>query len=99
MIYLLNADCSFCVGQFLDFIFYCCKKNIHLPLITIIEEGSTEAVKYYMKQVKLESIKNLTIIENHNKKIISESLDSYSGIVLYYKNGKLISSVLLNMEE
>ncbi len=28
------------------------KKDIQLPLITVVEEGYTKAVKYYMKQVR-----------------------------------------------
>lgn len=94
LVYLLNADCSFCVGQFLDFISYYNKENIQLPLITIVEEGYTEAVKYYMKQVRLRNT-NLTIIENNDKKIVSEDLESYSGIIFHYKGKRLISSVSL----
>ena len=42
LIFLLNTDCSFCIGQFLNFIAYYNKKDVHMPLIAIIEEGSTE---------------------------------------------------------
>ena len=40
-VFLLNADCSFCVKQFLDFIIYLNEKNIHMPLIVVVEEGDT----------------------------------------------------------
>ena len=82
LIFLLNTDCSFCIGQFLNFIAYYNKKDVHMPLIAIIEEGST---------------KDLTFVENHNKEIISAPLELYSGMVFYCKNRKLAGSVLVKI--
>ena len=98
LIFLLNTDCSFCIGQFLNFIAYYNKKDVHMPLIAIIEEGSTEIIKYHMKQTKLEeNTKDLTFVENHNKEIISAPLELYSGMVFYCKNRKLAGSVLVKI--
>ena len=38
-IYLLNSNCSFCVGQFLGFLSFLEKKNVDLPIVVIVEEG------------------------------------------------------------
>ena len=97
LIYLLNADCSFCVGQFLDFISYCNEEKTEMPVIAIVENGNISVVEYYMEQVNLKSTNDLTIVENRNKNITSEELDSYSGTVFHCKNGRLTGSVSFSM--
>lgn len=94
-VFLLNADCSFCVKQFLDFIIYLNEKNIHMPLIVVVEEGDTEAVTFYMEQIKIEFMNSLLIVENDNRKIISKSLELCSGVVLFCEKGNLVNSIIL----
>lgn len=49
-IYLLNSNCSFCVGQFLGFYLFG-EKNVDLPIVVIVEEGGSVSARFYMKQV------------------------------------------------
>ncbi len=99
LIYLLNADCSFCIGQFLSFISYCNEEKIDMPVIAIVEEGNIPVVEYYMERVRLKSTNNPTIVENSNNKIVSRSLNTYSGTVFHCKNGKLTGSVSFLMKQ
>ena len=66
-----------------------------MPLIVVVEEGDTEAVTFYMEQIKIEFMNSLLIVENDNRKIISKSLELCSGVVLFCEKGKLVNSIIL----
>lgn len=89
LIYLLNADCSFCIGQFLEFVDQCDAEGSDLPVIAIVEEGTVQVAEYYMEKIRPTDKDNITFVESTNRKIVSESLYSCSGTVFRYKNGKV----------
>lgn len=64
-----------------------------MPLIVVVEEGDTEAVTFYMEQIKIEFMNSLLIVENDNRKIISKSLELCSGVVLFCEKGNLVNNV------
>ena len=66
-----------------------------MPLIVVVEEGDTEAVTFYMEQIKIEFMNSLLIVENDNRKIISKSLELCSGGVLFCEKGNLVNSIIL----
>lgn len=67
LIYLLNADCSFCIGQFLEFVGKCNAEGGDLPVIAIVEEGTVQVAEYYLKKIRPTDKDNITFVENTNR--------------------------------
>jgi hypothetical protein len=85
-IYLLNSDCSFCVGQFIDFLFHLKETNYPVPVNVILNEGHTEIVKFYIsKYNQLEKLQ-INFHENKNNYFTKNKLKVENGNFFYINN-------------
>ena len=94
LIYVINSECSSCIGKFLDFIFHYKKSDNKLPIIAIIEVGTKEALIYHMEQTKLNTDIDLYLYENIDYKYVAEKLDKQNGRIFYLYKGTVINSFL-----
>ncbi len=89
--YVINSECSVCIGEFLDFMSHLEKITERLPLIAIVEPGTKETLKYYIKQTGLETI-NLIFRENIVNRYIEGTLEKQNGMIFYIYKDKVINS-------
>jgi len=86
-IYVLNSDCSFCVGKFIDFLFHLNETNYPVPVNVIVHEGNTELVKFYIgKYNQLEKLK-INYHENTNNCFVKNEIKVENGKIFYNNNG------------
>lgn len=97
-VFLLNAECSFCIVQLLNFISYCNIKAIDFPIVAVVEEGCSSAVNYQIKSIGLRPINDFTTVENINRRVLTTPLEPHSGTVFLYKEGEIHAVFLLNKE-
>jgi hypothetical protein len=91
LIYILNSECSVCIGEFLDFVFHLGKSEENLPLIAIINQGEKYTMQYYMEQFNEKQGINLTFIENSSNKYVNDLLEKQNGKVFYIFKNKIIN--------
>lgn len=82
LIYLLNADCSFCVGQFLYFLSYLKDNNVNLPVLILVEEAGTGAARFYMGKTGFDDFKSIEFVENSNQQIVNDGIENISSTVI-----------------
>lgn len=92
IIYLLNSDCSVCIGQFMNFLFYLEHAEPGYSVIVIVNESSKYAIEHYLKQARYEI--NVSIKENTDRKYLKNDLEKYNGEVFVFKYGKLMTQFL-----
>ncbi len=94
-IYLLNSDCSFCVGQFIDFLFHLKETNYAIPVNVILTEGNTELVKFYIsKYNQLEKLE-INFLENKNNYFVKNKMNVENGKI-FYINDKCVKYFRFN---
>jgi hypothetical protein len=90
-IYVLNSECSICIGEFLDFVFHVKEIKDLMQIVVITESGSKETLNYYLEQTGLNNQIELSIYENIENKYIEGSLERQNGNVFYVHKNKIIS--------
>jgi hypothetical protein len=95
LVYILNSECSICLGSLFDFLFHFQEIKETIPIIVIAEVGNKEILKYYIEQSQM-TIVDLKYIENIDNKYVEGRLESYNGTIFYMYNDKIINSLSLN---
>lgn len=96
IIYVMNATCSICIYQFIDF-YYKNLQFITCPIVVVVENDLKPQVEYFFEKAKIEiDSKNLILIDNSNKKIVKGDIDNLdlNGLVILQKNNKIEDSFL-----
>jgi|GEM_PF-2296243 len=93
LMYILNSDCSVCIGEFLDFALHLERTNSNLPIITIIKEGSKEILSFYAEETGT-NIANFVFTENIDAKYIKKEIENQNGEIFYVYNNQVINSCL-----
>jgi len=92
LIYVMNSECSACIGKFLDFVFYLKQSKNKFPIVAIIEVGTKETLTYYIEQTKLNKEFDFYFYENIENKYIEGSLDNQNGKIFYIYKDRVINS-------
>jgi hypothetical protein len=91
-IYILNSECSVCIGEFLDFVLHLEKSKENLNLITIVNQGDKDIIQYYVKQFNGKWNISPIFLENLNNKYVDDLLEKQNGTVFYVFRNKIINS-------
>lgn len=90
-IYVLNSECSICIGEFLDFIFHVKELKNLIRILVITEPGSKELLDYYLDQTGMNHVLELSVYENNQNKYIEGPLEKQNGNVFYLFKDRIIN--------
>ncbi|MDR0972763.1 MAG: hypothetical protein LBM61_02095 [Prevotellaceae bacterium] len=92
LIYILNSECSICIGDFIDFAMHLNRSSVNLPIITIIDVGNREAMKYYIEQTGLDKNIDMSFFTNKDFRYIKDALVNHNGRVFYVYKDNIMKS-------
>jgi hypothetical protein len=91
-IYILNAECSACIGSLFDFIQLLQKLNKEIPVYVILEKQNIPVVNYYLEKVNLD-YPYLFLHNNSQYQYIIDTKEKSGQVYIIYNN-KITGSFL-----
>lgn len=88
IIYILNAECSTCIGLFAKFLTLLEQANIKNDIIVIIQNSNQKIIEYYMQQLGITNNK-LIYAEISYDKCTQNDIEQYNGTVLFILKNKI----------
>jgi hypothetical protein len=100
LIYIVNSECSSCLGEFFDFIFHLKETKEKISITAVIADGTKALLTYYAEQFGVET-DGLFFMENERYKYFHDTIEKYNGRVFYLFEGKIVNTFdyisLINM--
>lgn len=89
LVYILDGDCSVCIGDLVDFLSVLKDANNTLPVAILVTKENIVSVQYYVSRIKLD-FKYKIFYQCTSKD--TDSLSFYNGSVLLISKHKIINA-------
>lgn len=95
-VYIMNGDCSFCIGHFVEFLIEMEHQKCRLPIYVIVEDEYTAQVEYHLQQLQKSWARNVKVIGNTKRKYVRKNIDNFdlNGVVFYYKQNQVKKCIM-----
>jgi len=96
-LYIIDASCSLCIGEFLNFCSLTAEEKCEEPIIVIVDSRHSQQLSYYIGQLH-ESIKRRIIIKHTNDETpVLENINEFqdtNGFIYLCSDAKITDVVL-----
>ena len=93
IVYVMNASCSICIYQFVDF-YYNNLQYLNQPIVVVVESDLKPQAEFFLEKAKIyPDSKNLILVDN-NKKVIKGNIENLdlNGLVVLLNSKKIENS-------
>lgn len=93
-VYVVNSECSVCIGNFLSFAKHLVVTNFQDTLVAIICESTRPIINHYLKEEGLDKKLRIRLVENESKRIGIKEMDIETGKVYKILQNNVVNTYL-----